>query len=1749
MAQSKFSTVAESDFSGGIDARSAESDIPAGFAEDLINAEIIEGRARKRRGYQGYAGNIPARVTSITYTGAVSENIEFSLGEGVDLSAVSSSPIVVYGRVSSNPTGTNDFEQTDGVQYYPRWSTKTRKTFTAPATTITVPVTEHGLASNKLFVGVVQSTTDVNNSYSSLLSDTVAITKATDLISVTETTYSTFKGFIFYEDRATVAGSSYAGSSSGSNTTWAVGSGATVAHAITAGNHGLANFDIIAQIYEDTGTTYERITPDEMTIGTTGTVTITITNGTSGSKNYIAFLSAAPIANTQLGTLSALSTTNITLTNVTSPWVFFTVYSDVAGTLMEIIPDSYSYDDVTKDLTITLTNSSSTAYSLRVFWEYGTIRSNQLIVTANTGAVAGFTDTRPQLTIWGLDHANIYGADRDDREGWANHIDSYRRSGEQRLVTGLGGNIFTAKLYSEIATSYLLPQLYPSLQGRLSTDKTIAPLVNDTGDTPARTRGYVTHDGGGGHFSTVTAATYNTGTGWTEYVINMPNLTIYNSAGVAQTLTTSNFAARISTVTNYEDELTIQGMAWAVQDGVFPIKSIIAISANSVTIAVENLNITSTDFDDTASGGLGGVFTDEITLAAGISTFLPDDRILSDGTIGDDLFYTIIATSGNSMIVNGVTSVLVLPTGLKVVGRRTSTIMPLRDGAGSPASTVTNLVEGDMVSYSPVDRLLRVVHIISDVNRSISVSSDGTTATVTMTTGDTTYLVIGRSVTISAGVYSGTQIVTSITNNTEFKFASEIAGTATGTLIGKTAELDEALTWEDSISSDTIITVEARWIPTEAPDDSWTLTPSTYIHHLDADTYREQSFLRSVMVSDNMYLTNGADEVYKLDGTSLYRAGLLPWQPGLFVTQDTNATAKIVNDNPQITVISPVTTLGSTAGATTEFKVALGAQNNFSVGDRVYFFQGTGGSPSGTGTYTVKGTRADASNGFVTLLTGTTTITLGTTAGTAFLQLAKVLKYYFRLNAIDENDNIIASAVTGADDHVMELPTDAANYIRLIGLPAWDNYDYDKLEIEIYRVKSNTAAPFYKLTTLQMKFDNAQGYIDFTDSFADDDLINLDPVNSVLLGTELGTGWSDPLRAKFLTTAGNSLVLSNLKDYPQLDIQIVGDSTLTVSNFENKKLTFRRASAGVGTVTDMLNTAVYEWVDNSAEQAITTITGTVGVSFSVEAAAHGVSVGDWVYLYYNTVTVVDHPLVYAGWWQVRTVTDANHFVVAHTGAQAGVATLFPNSFACATNRKDIPVFLGASTGRDGNMGMLNGNSAFVAFQAMRKMAMAINTTMRMVDVAITGYTTFTPWLTARAGNEFQAGQLIVRQPRVDSDTAEVLLPASFGSLQIFVNGVRKVATNEVSMETRVYPSRVLISYPNYAEIFDRPTVVIDTDSDSAVDVNPADGQEITGQIPFFGDSAFGAAQQGGVVVVFKENSIYLVDIAAKRAGQNPVQKLETQGLGCTAPYSIAHTKDGIVFANESGMYSLGKDLKIQYLGKKMERNWLGSVNRSLLSIAQGHHYSIGRQYKLSVPISSTATENSEAYVYDHSAEEEGRPGAWTRFTQHAATGWANLAQDAYFCTHTGRVMSLRRVGDDTDYRDDSSAIPLTILTRGIDAGAAGIRKIFSSIISYWRTDVNTNNTTVETSTNLRRQFHTTTVFRMPNSVTSDGLSDVANKKILEIRHSVPDRKGSYLQIRIMNSTIDEGIELAGLQLRVAGLTEKGILQAKETTNE
>lgn len=1709
----QFSNIPESDFSGGIDARSSENSIAERFVRDILNMDIIEKRARTRKGYQGRAGNIPVRVVQMSYLSG-SQEVCFTLDSAISLDTVvsleklRSSPLVVYGKSSNQVSG--PFTATNSVHYYPKFRIPTNKSLTAPSGTLSILGDEHGLGTTNMYAQIVERISTADRSYRKVLVDRMQVDAVNFDVDIDYTVSQDTNAYVYFADKDTVGGKTYVH-------TEVVPVG-THTFSIPASTHNLSNFNIQVQCQVDNTSTVEYVKMDEVILTPTGTVNITLTNDTGSSKTYYILLNAAQVTNIATGVVSSSSTGTVTISNLDKPWVFASIYLDVGPNKELVLPDQQEYNDATSEITLTFTNSSPLARQFTVYYSYGDLRSNQLCVEDASVATSG-VDNRPQISIWGLEHNEIY-SDKLNKEGWVNHIDTYRRQGEQRLVVGLGGNLFSEQTYLEAASSYSYPLLYPNIHTRSSAYTVLAPTFWDSSETPGRSRGYITTSDSATNQVRVTAVSYNTSTGFTDYILTIPNKQVLDSTGVPTSL-----SSVISTTANLEDWLTVEDMPYSSQIGVFKIRAV-TDGVDQITVSVENPNITSTDYNDSNCGGLAGIFTDRLDFDS-ISPYINNDTLSSE--VFSINIVTVVSSASTSSVVSDITDIIQIPAGVTFSGTRTSSVVPLRTAYPDADSSVLNLVRGDMLSYTGIPRQVRVKYVNPDIDRNINIAitSNGV-ATATLLSGDTTYLSVGMDILVTeAGNHSGVHTITDVVSDTEFSWSTSLTSGVTGAkLIGKTAHIDESLEWADSPADANYFTVESRWIPIEAPVDSFNQTPPTYIRYFDTSDYGNQKFLRSVMVQDSMFLTNGEDEVQKLDGSSIYRAGLPAWQPGLFVTQDTAATARIVANNPSAI---------PNQAQNYEFRIAPADAGKFAASDRIrYSFTG------GFTDYTVEDVYEDGTHAYVKVApVPGVSFTLGTSPD---LTLLSVYRYYFRMNAVDSNSNVVVSAVTGSQDHVVEIAQDAAINLKLVGFPSFDNYDYDRLELQIYRTRRNTAAPFYLVTTIPMSFNSSQGYIEFTDAFQDENLLELDSTVSSGLGygSELPINIVEPPRAKYTTSVDNKLILGNIRDYKQLDLQIVSDATLSNSELDGDSLLFRRENTITATVTDMISTAKYQWVDGFTGTASTFTILSNQFQFTTSSAT-GAAVGDWVYLTYATVATSARDLTYSGWWQIAAISGTTITVNLPGAAAAGS---YPDRYVMAADPTDIPVLLGT----DGNLGMVNGDS-FDIFDSMRRMSMAINASMRMVDTTLSGFEEFRPWIYARSGNDLsRAGRLLVREGN-SSDATFSVVP-TFANYKLFINSLETSTGVQTSSSTRVFASRIVVSKSNFPETFDSPYVANPGDSLSAYDINSADGQEITGIIPLFGDSAFGAAQKSGILLVFKTNSVYAVNL--DQAGNAAIQKLETEGLGCTAPYSISVSKNGVMFANESGIYSIRTDLTMMYIGRFMERNWIESVDRNKLDIVQGHHYGIGKMYKLSVPISSTESasgyiENSEVYVYNHTAEADGQMGSWGRYDAHPATGWANLGSDAFFGTTGGRVFVIRNTGYTTDYRDDSVAIIPQIITRPNDFGLGGNRKMVDRITAHYRTDTRTTGVKVSFSVDLEEEYTELTppILAGKNRV-GTGIDDNVRTLVQTIAQSVSRQKCVYFSTRIINTNIDEVLELTGIDYRVAALTEKGIVQAAST---
>ena len=1665
MARS-FVTVPKKQLARGIDAYSALTNIPDGYSSELQNVDVnASGKIEKRRGYEGYYGRVPVRISNIEHDGT---DIIFELDTGVDLSSAKPGPIVVAGKLSSSQSG--DWTDSDNAEYYESFTINDRNLLTSPSGILSKPQSSHGVESSNLFIGLAESLNAANTDNASVIPDEIRIDDTSYDVDIDYAISSSTNGFFYFSDKQADPGNVYV----------KTGLAAVTSTTILVGEHNLNNFNIIVKAYDtsvNAGKSTE-IIPSDITIDTSGNVTVEFDVAFTGKV----ILSAAPVSNV-LTELASVGTNTITIPNSPAPFIFVGAYKFNSATseFESVIVNSIEYDTATNSHTITYT-VAALAENVDIYYEAASFVSNQLKVTDNGAISATYTDESPQLTLWGLNHSEIYQGSAS-RGGHVNHIDHYARVGENRLIAGLGGNLYAARTRSESGASFLIPFATIRMQIRTDGDRCLYPLFATTGDTTVRTRGLVTDASVSEHKARVTAATF-VSSGVVDYTLSF---------------TSKTGSVVLGTEVSTNDFLTVTNMPHSLLNGKFKISSIVSDSSTETVVRVANSSIINDTTDTSGTEGRAGVFSDLFVLES-TSIFLTTDTLnlgsatpSVDSIDGINVYVDLSDVSGRMIAV---------PDGLLVKPTRTASVFPL-------AANNDNFVRGDIVSLESgvTDRSLRIVGSNPTADESVSISVSSGIATVT-TAAANNYTVGDKFILLADSNFIGEHSVTSRTSSTSFTFTTSAAdGGYTATLLGNTVEFDEEIT----IGSEIQCSVIGRWIPIEAPDNTGDLPETTYFTHFDTSNYTSQPILRSVMAGDNMYFTNQEDEVQKFDGENVYRASLPRWQPRLFGKINTAGSS-----------ILEGYTIAYTSSSGTGQSVNVASNPALSAGSRV-FISGTGG-----GTFTVSEVRLvpgspDTYDIVFTKDSGATGL-----SGAGNLTLVNEYKFYARLNMVDANNNIIGTAATGSQDMVLDQAESCTFHIRLGGFPVFDNYDYDRIEVELYRTRANEAGPFYRVARELMNFNSGDGYIDIVDGLEDDALLDLDPVHSTLEGQELGTAWQQMPRAKHITTASNRLLLANVKGYPELDLVARlknGSTGSAVGDYAGVTFTFRRDNTESGSVTDMTNTAVYEMV-NSGDEAVTLsseTTTSVTLTVGGGGAPAGLAVGDWVYLFHKASTG-DKRLTYAGWWQLSGVSG-NDITFNYPHTESFGATDI-NRVSFATDPTNIPVYI---PGDDDNYEWREGNDTVNLEKLVTdRLALAINSTMRMVDSSVNSL--FVPWLAANSGSDFQNGQMRIFLPNGASTTPEVVLagiPAT-PTYDIFINDLQRANAEQISMITRVFPSRLLRSFPNFAEIFDNPLAISEVDSRSAIDIDSDDGQEITAIIPFFGASTFRSGQLNQAVVVFKSNSIHLVDVES-----GDVQKIDSRGLGCTIPRSVCSTRRGIMFANESGIYRLDTDMNISYIGKYLEDRWFNSVNRDKLEEITGHNDSIRRSYKLSYPAGSSSF-NNNVFTYFHDLEQQGQEyGAWTNYTNHAATGWTTQEDDSFFSTTDGNVFRRRDANASHDYRDDASAVAeMVVKFRPDDFGLPFVRKYIRSFATQLELDTDVTNLTVQASMNLNNTFQEAGTFTVDK--------DAQDFTSITFSSTFAKQKGNYVQLRYSHSTKDEAVVITGLSYNVARLSTKGI---------
>jgi hypothetical protein len=181
------------------------------------------------------------------------------------------------------------------------------------------------------------------------------------------------------------------------------------------------------------------------------------------------------------------------------------------------------------------------------------------------------------------------------------------------------------------------------------------------------------------------------------------------------------------------------------------------------------------------------------------------------------------------------------------------------------------------------------------------------------------------------------------------------------------------------------------------------------------------------------------------------------------------------------------------------------------------------------------------------------------------------------------------------------------------------------------------------------------------------------------------------------------------------------------------------------------------------------------------------------------------------------------------------------------------------------------------------------------------------------------------------------------------------------------------------------------------------------------------------LIIFKESAIFTI------SGEGPnnlgeqddfrLPFLSTSDAGCTELNSVVTTPSGIMFKSRKGLYMLGRDFNVSYLGAPVE-----AYNSSLITSAT--LVSNTNQVRFT-------TDASIALVYDYFHQR------WSTFSNVAAVDATIYGTTYVYARSTGLIMK-ETVGQ---YTDNSSFIPMTVASAWISlAGIQGFERFYKMLL-------------------------------------------------------------------------------------------------------
>jgi len=412
------------------------------------------GFVEKRTGYQGYKGGLPLRIEGCSVSGGMAS---FDFNSDINLLLTTSSPIVVYGELLQEGTGTiavtsgsttitgtgtlfttelsvgsvlyvtdtgesqvvesistdtsaivgAAFSTTDASTAFTHRTTKeyywtsftndSRKTIDAN-TSASFNVT-HGAGTVQIASGVVTAPTSGSLDNNTIIPEDITIDSTTNLSVTMDNTGSSsdVDFYVLTENTDDTSVVTYRAAVSETLTAGAM----TIT--IPAATHGLPNLHVLPFLYsEKVAGDMSIVIPDNVTVDSSGDIIIEVLNATGSIGGAVTFegqIVLIDVPGTQALESSYTSGDGKTLEfeDVTSTFNFYSFFDQPGGgDQVQVIPDSIFYDASLNKVTVTF--DIDTSRNLKLVYTGASVKSNVITVDMTDYALV-INDSTPSVSF------------------------------------------------------------------------------------------------------------------------------------------------------------------------------------------------------------------------------------------------------------------------------------------------------------------------------------------------------------------------------------------------------------------------------------------------------------------------------------------------------------------------------------------------------------------------------------------------------------------------------------------------------------------------------------------------------------------------------------------------------------------------------------------------------------------------------------------------------------------------------------------------------------------------------------------------------------------------------------------------------------------------------------------------------------------------------------------------------------------------------------------------------------------------------------------------------------------------------------------------------------------------------------------------------------------------------------------------------------------------------------------------------